>query len=132
MGLILDTSVFVEFERKKKPIDFSTWVGYGAAYISVITVSALLLGAHFADNKTRQIKQSAFVESILANIPALGFTSETARIHAELYTHLSKMGKLLGAHDLMIAATAVAHGFALVTCNHKDFENIPGLKVLAV
>lgn len=132
MGLIFDTCVFIEAERKRSPLDFSQWENYGVAYISTITASELLLGVHFADTKARQLKRSAFVEGILTHFAALDFSLEIARIHSEIYSHLAKKGKLIGAHDLIIAATALFHGFPVLTSNHKEFQRIPGLKTLSM
>lgn len=50
---------------------------------------------------------------------------EYASIRAEFETH----GKTIGPNDLMIAATAKAHGATLVTNNVREFERVPGLKV---
>ena len=86
MGLIIDTCVFIAAERESKIIDFDHWQNYEDAYISAITVSELLMGVHFADSKARHIRRSAFVESIIANIPSLDFTTEAARIHSDLKT----------------------------------------------
>ena len=36
------------------------------------------------------------------------------------------------AYDVMIAATALANGLPLYTCNPKDFAGIDGLTVVAV
>lgn len=131
MGLIIDTCIFIEAERNKttNAIDFTPWAHHGAIYISAITASELLIGVHRADTKARHIKRTAFVETILKHIPVLDFTTEVARIHAEIYAHLAKAGHMIGAHDLIIAATALAYDCALLTRNHKEFSRIHGLKV---
>ncbi len=130
MGLILDTCVFIDIERKQKPMDFSQWQTHGNAYISSITVSELLVGIHMSDTVERRIRRTAFVEAILAKIPAFSFTGETARLHAEIYTNLTKQKKLIGAHDLIIAATAIAHDCAVLTSNEREFNRIAGLEVI--
>lgn len=35
----------------------------------------------------------------------------------------------MGAHDLLVAATALAHGYAVVTENPGHFHTVPGLVV---
>ncbi|MEA3347999.1 MAG: type II toxin-antitoxin system VapC family toxin [Pseudomonadota bacterium] len=131
MGLILDTNVFIHAERSGSPIDFSIWEEYGDVYISVITVSELLVGVHYANSDARETRRSAFVESILAKLPVLGFYVEEARVHARLFATLSKKGQLIGAHDLLIAATAIVHNCALLTANLKEFERVPGLETIS-
>lgn len=133
MGLIIDTCIFIAMERDKhKPLNFAQWAEHGEAYISAITATELLIGVHCADTKAREMRRAAFVEAIIGRIPALDFTLETARIHSFLYAQLSKKGLLIGAHDLIIAATALAHGYALLTKNQKEFSRVPGLQVLSV
>jgi predicted nucleic acid-binding protein len=39
-------------------------------------------------------------------------------------------GQLIGAHDLIIAATAIGHGYPLLTANISEFERISGLEVI--
>ena len=36
---------------------------------------------------------------------------------------------MIGAHDLQIAATALAWGYAVLTDNLRDFHRVPGLEV---
>jgi len=42
---------------------------------------------------------------------------------------LRRGGNLIGARDLMIAATALAHGLAVVTHNTDEFRRIDGLAI---
>ena len=44
--------------------------------------------------------------------------------------YLRRMYKKLKLGDAIIAATALAYNFALVTRNTKDFKNIEGLEVM--
>jgi predicted nucleic acid-binding protein len=98
--------------------------------ISVITVSELLHGVHRA-NGDRRARRSAFVEHLLAGMRAIKITEAIARAHAELWAQLSVQGRLIGAHDLWIPATAVTHGMGLATRNASEFERVPGLRVVS-
>ncbi len=71
MGLIIDTNVFIHWERSGHGIDFSAWEDRGEVGISVVSASELLVGVHRADTELRRQQRSAFVESILAQLPIL-------------------------------------------------------------
>ncbi len=98
--------------------------------MSAITVSELLVGVHRANTPERKARRSAFVEAILAAIPILPVDELTARVHAEQFADLVSRGQMIGAHDLWIAATAVAHDHAVLTANVAEFLHVPGLEVL--
>ena len=53
------------------------------------------------------------------------------RIHAAIWSGLADRGEPIGAHDLWIAATAIAHGLAIATRNRTHFDRIPGLRVIS-
>ena len=42
---------------------------------------------------------------------------------------LSRTGQMIGANDLLIAATALTYGYDVMTHNVRDFEKVPGLDV---
>ncbi len=132
MGLILDFDVLIRHERTGRSDFFTSYATRGNAYISAITVSELLLGVHLADSRERRSRRLAFVESLLNLLPVFDVASETARIHAEIHASLRQRGALIGAHDLIVAATAVQHGCAVVTGNHREFSRVPGLEVIPV
>jgi predicted nucleic acid-binding protein len=130
MGLMIDTSVFISFEKSGHPIDFSSWAGSEKVFISVVSVSELLIGVRRADTEERGMRRSEFVEAVVSGIGVLEFNIACARIHAELYAALSRSGQMIGAHDLMIAATARCHHLSLLTDNIQEFSRVPGLHVI--
>lgn len=98
--------------------------------ISVITVSELLHGVHRSTGPRRN-RRAAFVEHVLAGLEPVPITEPVARTHAQVWASLVGRGETLGAHDLWIAATALAHGFGVATHDRSDFERVEGLRVLA-
>ena len=130
MGLMVDTNVFITFEKTRNPIDFSSWESSDGVYISVVIASELLMGVHRADTPERRQRRSALVEAVISGVSVLDFTIASARIHAEIYAELAKNGQLIGAHDLIIAATARCHNLALLTDNVAEFSRVPGLQVI--
>lgn len=96
----------------------------------MITVSELLHGVHRARGAQRTTRR-AFVEHVLAAIEPFPITEQIARVHAEMWAGLAGRGETVGAHDLWIAATALAHGFAIATFDAGAFSRIRGLRVIA-
>jgi tRNA(fMet)-specific endonuclease VapC len=130
MGLMVDTNVFIYFEKSGKVIDFSPWGHAGPGSVSVVTVSELLIGVHRADTEDRRKRRSAFVEAVISGGLVLDFTIDCARLHAELSAELAKAGRMIGPHDSMIAATALRHDLAILTDNVGEFSRVPGLHVI--
>ena len=98
--------------------------------ISVITVSELLHGA-YRSSGARRARRRAFVEHVIGGLQPLPITEAVARLHADAWAELSRRGQTIPAHDLWIAATALAHGFAVATTDADDFKRVPGLRVLS-
>jgi len=68
-------------------------------------------------------------KKVLELFPVYPFDTAAARIHARIRAELAKRGQAVGAHDLIIAATAISLSFTVVTANLRDFEKIKGLQV---
>jgi len=130
MGLMVDTNVFIRFEKSRKALDLSRWDQSERVYASVVTVSELLMGVHRANTEERRQRRSVFVEAIISGVCVLDFTIGPARVHAEIYAELAKKGQMIGAHDLIIAATARHHDLSILTENVDEFSRVPGLRVI--
>ncbi len=112
MGVILDTSVLIEAERREFDIDKFTEHREEETFgLSVITAAELLHGVHRADSTKRRLKRSAYVEKVIESFPIYKFDISIARIYAELWSDLRSKGIQIGAHDLIIGATALSLGF---------------------
>jgi len=48
----------------------------------------------------------------------------------QYWAELEQLGTVLGAYDLVIAATAVHHGHGLATLNRDEFGRVPGLRLV--
>jgi len=130
VALLIDTDLLIDLERGHGASEVGLPLGEEERAISVITVSELLHGVLRAEGAVR-VRRRAFVEHLLAGLQAIPITEPVARVHAEVWADLSDRGAAIGAHDLWIAATALAHGLGLATRNTSDFGRVAGLRVVA-
>jgi len=130
VALLIDTDLLIELERGGDESEVEGLLGQEERAISVITVSELLHGVLRAKGAARAGRR-AFVEHILAGLQAIPITDPVARVHADIWADLSARGSPIDAHDLWIAATALAHGLGVATRNRSRFDRVHGLRVLA-
>lgn len=132
MGLLIDTSVLIAIERSgETPKTVLSTVGDEPAYLAAISASELLHGVHRAQSERRRERRARFVESLFSLLAVLPFDLEAARTHAQLWADLNQQGQRIGAHDLLIAATALTHELRIVTANEREFRRVEGLGVVA-
>ena len=105
----------------------SRWRWPGALW--AITASELLVGVHRTTPIERRRRREAYVEAVLEELVVVPFDLVVARVHARLLARLLDAGQAIGVNDLQIAATALAHGYDLLTLNLRDFERVPGIVV---
>ena len=129
MALLIDTDLLIDLERADATPDIERRLGDEDRAISVITVSELLHGVNRAQGAIRA-RRRAFVEHVLAGMEAIPITEPVARVHADIWADLTGRGQGIGAHDLWIAATALAHGLGVATRNGTHFARIEGLRVV--
>jgi tRNA(fMet)-specific endonuclease VapC len=128
MGTLIDSSVLIAWERDRRDLEAQLSAHADEDFaISAITASELLHGVHRTTTPARRSQREAFVEGFLARLPIISFDLVTARIHARLSADLALKGTAIGPHDLMIAATAIAHGYVVATRDERSFPKIAGL-----
>jgi tRNA(fMet)-specific endonuclease VapC len=131
--LILDTSILVAAERRTVRLEsLLKAAGDQPVAIAAITAAELLHGCRRAADPGVRARRGAYVEAILDAIPVLPFGLSEARRHAELWAELVRQGTMIGAHDLLIGATALARGEELATLNQREFTRVAGLRLTAV
>jgi tRNA(fMet)-specific endonuclease VapC len=127
---LVDSSVFIEVERGRLALaELLEQGGDRSVAIAAITAAELLHGVHRLRASQRRVRAEAFVESLLAALPVIPFDLLCGRTHARVGAELSRRGVTVGTHDLMIAATAIAKGFSVVTFDTRSFPRIPDLEL---
>ena len=130
MGILIDASVLIEQERGRVSLEpHLAGREQEEFFLSVITASELLHGVHRAVDSNVRARRSAFVEAVMERFPLLPVDLAVARAHAQLWAGLMAEGRLIGPHDLWLAATCLAHGLTMVTANVREFTRVPGLIV---
>jgi len=143
VGTVLDTTVFIDLDRALRGLPaaramtevaqrLESQLGESEEVgIAAITASELLHGLHRATEEHRG-RREAFVEGVLTAFPALSFDLLVARVHARLWAGLASTGAEVGAHDRLVAATAMSAGWRVATANVRHFNRVPGLDVVVV
>lgn len=97
--------------------------------ISAIALAELWYGAdnsaagHYARNRHR-------LEAFAARLPVLDFGGHAAGHYGSIRADLRRAGAPIGSLDMLIAAHARAESLVLVTCNVREFERVPGLRIV--
>jgi predicted nucleic acid-binding protein len=131
MGTLIDSSVLLAAERAHVDLDHLLGDhGDEQVAIAAITASELLHGVHRAATPAQRARREAFVETLLSLLPVVPFDLLVARTHARLWAQLATKGTVIGAHDLVIAATALSLDYAVATHDRRSFPKIPGVRIV--
>ena len=133
MGLIFDTSEFIWAERRgQKVTELLKKIGDTESVgISVITVAELQHGVRRASTDLKRNARAQFLESVEEAFPVYPLSAEIARSLGNLDAELAMRGEKLDLADLIIAATALALDYSVVTRNAKHFSRVQNLHVIS-
>jgi tRNA(fMet)-specific endonuclease VapC len=130
MGIILDADVIIRGE--KGTFDLKAWLGTrpdDLFEVAAITVVELWHGVERASG-AHKTRRRQYLQTLLAPLPILPYTEQTAFEHARIWAELEAAGKMISAYDLLVAATALERGGAVATFNKRHFGAVPGLSVI--
>ena len=131
MALLIDTSVLVGLERRRGT--GSPLAGLAVdepVFLCAVIAGELLVGVELAESPSRRAARASLVEGLLDPLPILPFDLAAARRHAIVASTLRRQGQTIGAHDLIIAATALSNGLGVLTDNPGHFGRVQGLTVV--
>ncbi len=134
MGYLIDTSLWIAIERGKlSAADIHAITKQAPIFLSPVNLAEIRFGIELmTDAKQKQRATATFRR--MRRKPVLRITAETAEVFGVLAARLAKLGRGhdFRVQDLWLAAQAVQQKFTLLTCNPKDFEDVPNLKHLAI
>jgi predicted nucleic acid-binding protein len=126
-ALILETSFLVDLERERHRARegaahrFLERNAGSRVYVTFTTAGELAAGPRIAEREAW--------ERFLQPFGVLRWTRDVAWEYGRAYRHLADEGRLIGANDLWIGATALANRMPLVTANAEHFRRIAHLEV---
>lgn len=102
--------------------------------ITAVTLAELSVGPLIASTDEERAARQAHMQQAEADFDPLPFDAQAARAFGRVAASLRRAGRKVNAraYDAMIAATALANGLPIYTCNPNDFEGIEGLDVVSV
>jgi predicted nucleic acid-binding protein len=126
---ILDTSTLILLSRLESPE-----VLPAEPLITSVTLAELSVGPLVTTDENERAARQARLQQAEADFEPLPFDADAARAFGRVAASLRSAGRKTAAraYDAMIAATAVARGLPLYTCNPADFAGIDELEVISV
>ena len=99
--------------------------------ISAVTLAELSVGPHVARDDDDRSARQQHLQQAEADFEVLPFDADCARAFGGVAAALRASGRkpAARAYDALIAASAIAHGVALYTCNPDDFRGVPRLQL---
>lgn len=124
MKYLVDANVICEPTKKLKVQHVVEWL---AANESELVADSIIMGEIWrgVDALPVGAKREELVlwfQKLLARMPTLEWTTETALIWGEMVNEVKRSGYTVGLMDTMIAATAKRHDLIVATRNVDDFK----------
>lgn len=126
---LLDTSTVIQLGRIAEPQLLPA-----EPLITAVTLAELSVGPLVARDERERAARQAHLQQAEADFDPLPFDAAAARAFGQVAASLRRAGRkpAARAYDAMIAATALANGLAVFTCNPDDFAGIDGLEVISL
>jgi tRNA(fMet)-specific endonuclease VapC len=126
---MLDTSTVILLGRLKDPASLPD-----DSVISTVTLAELSVGPHVARTAPERAARQLHLQQAESDFEAIPFDAAAARAFGQVAAGLRAAGRkpAARAYDALIAASAIAQGLPLFTCNPGDFAGIEPLDVRPV
>src|SRR5271165_744733 len=135
MGLILDSSIVIAAERRGDNVmgmlhQIVAATGDQKTVLSAVGLTELVHGIYRAQSAETRLRRESFVQELLSDIEVYPYTLETAWLAGKIDGEQRNKGIVVPFGDLLIGATALETGYAMLTSNLRHFRLIPGLTIV--
>jgi tRNA(fMet)-specific endonuclease VapC len=128
MKYLLDTNVWIDYLtgrypgvaahiRQSSPDDLC---------LSSVVMAELRYGA---EKSARKRFNHGLLDTLAREVRGADFDASAASTYGRVRTALERLGKPLGAYDMLIAAQALSLGLVVVTDNEREFKQVRSLAV---
>jgi len=102
--------------------------------ITAVTLAELSVGPLVARTEQERAARQAHLQQAESDFDPIPFDAAAARAFGQVAASLRRSGRKSAArtYDAMIAATSMANGLPVYTCNPSDFAGIENLEVVAI
>jgi tRNA(fMet)-specific endonuclease VapC len=125
---LLDTNTCIAVLSARQPRVAERMRSYRPADLCLCSVvkAELSFGALKSARAAVNLSRLEVFFGLLVSLP---FDDRAAEHAARVRLALERRGTPIGPNDLLIAATALAHGLTLVTHNTREFSRVDGLQI---
>jgi len=134
LGLVLDSSIIIEAERRGQTVEqllrhVKESVGEVEIAICSVTVAELVHGVYRANTREIRERRRAYIDEVKRNVPIHPVTRASAEIMGQISGEQAAKGINIPFDDIAIGAAALEQGYAVATINLRHFRMIPDLIV---
>ena len=131
MTYLVDAKVLSEATKPAPDAKAIEWLRRNERELAVdpIILGEIRFGIHLLPAGKRRRRLETWFDAGVARLVCVPWDAQTGLRWAELLARLRRSGEALPIKDSLIAATALVHGFTVVTRNTRDFKKA-GVKVL--
>lgn len=131
MTYLVDANVLSEATKPSPDARVVAWLRHHERNLAVdpIILGELRFGIHLLPDGKRRRRLETWFDKGAARMVCVAWDAATGLCWARLLAELRRSGRSLPIKDSLIAATALVHGFVLVTRNTRDFA-VTGARVL--
>jgi len=123
---LLDTNACIRILNKTSQRLVKRLRRHEPVHLCSVVKAELLYGAW---HSSRVAENLATLENFFAPFSSLPFDDICADHYGKIRAVLARAGTPIGPNDMLIAATARAHGLVLVTHNTEELSRVPDLQL---
>ena len=125
---LLDTNIVIyTIKNRPQEVRLAFQKHQNQMAISTVTWGELVFGAERSVNPE---KNQADIDAMAARLDVLPFDENAAVHFGQIRSERYSKGKPIWPYDMMIAAHARSLGLILVINNCREFERVPGLRIV--
>ncbi|MDB6057745.1 MAG: recombinase [Verrucomicrobiales bacterium] len=125
MSYLLDTNVISESTRPNPDRRVVEFLAQGDLFISAVTIYAIYEGILDRDYGRKKVQLNRWFEKLRSEWrdSILPVDEPVAVKWAEIVQRLKQNSRIIDTEDIIVAATAAAHGLVVATRNIQHFEH---------